>query len=397
MKNSYFLLIIGLAAYFFSSIGLKSQGWESLAGCEQPNPFPVMAAADGKIYMLSGSQGTSIATRVYDPETNTWEDKAPIPEGCIYSSCGVVDGKIYVMGGGQSNQKKDNHYIYDPATDEWTEGAKLLTPRMYHSSAVVDGKIYLIGGQNGDGTTEWYFDEYDPATDTWTRKENTPHAEAWYCGAVGVDKKFYRIAGGRWNLPSAYVDVYDTESETWEVMDPIPNGIHAPAAVNFDGKIILMGGYCNAQKVDSIYMYYPQSNLWSLTLNRLPEPMAYHKAVVLGNYVYLYSKSEDAKTGRLWRYKYGSTEVEEHFSRYESSIVYPNPCSGKFRISIPTEMTAKPILKIYNSQGREIPAKIEYSIGDETANITLSNPATGLYFVNICSGVESLAEKIIVR
>jgi N-acetylneuraminic acid mutarotase len=397
MNNISLRVAFCIAAILLSFSVSKSQVWESLADCNPPNPFPVMAAVDGKIYLLSGTQGSPVATRVYDPATNTWEDKAPIPEGCIYSSGDAVDGKIYVMGGGQSNQKQDNHYIYDPATDTWKEGAPLLTPRMYHSSAVVDGKIYLIGGQNGDGTTEWYFDQYDPATDRWTRKDNTPHAEAWYCGAVGIGTSFYRIAGGRWNVPSSWFDIYDSETEMWKVMDPFPITLHAPAAVAFNGRILVMGGYNNEQKTDAIYMYYPSSNLWTPTLTRLPEAMAYHKAVAMGNYVYVYSKSEDGKVGRLWRYKFGTTDVEDLYEPELSIHVFPNPSSGMFTLRSPEDMHHTPDVIVRNVFGQEVPASIDYSNGNGYLNVDVLSTVSGLYYVTVKAGHQSVTKTVVVR
>ncbi len=397
MKPISLQFACSLTALLLSFSVSKAQVWESLADCPTPNPFPVMATVDGKIYMLSGSQGSPIATRVYDPATNTWENKAPIPEGCIYSSCGAVDGKIYVMGGGQSNVKQDNHYIYDPATDTWTQGALLLTPRMYHSSAVADGKIYLIGGQNGDGTTEWYFDEYDPATDTWTRKDNTPHAQAWYCAAAGVGKKFYRIAGGRWNVPTDYFDVFDTESDTWTVMDPFPITLHAPVAVTFNNKILVMGGYNNEQKTNSIYSYYPDANLWTLTLTKLPEPLAYHKAVALGDYVYVYCNSEDGQSGRLWRHKFGTTGVENIESPAFALHAFPNPSSGSVTLDLPAELNRTPDVIVYNVYGLIIPAVVDYSSATGSLNIGLKNQVPGQYFVVARAGNRAYTSRIIVR
>jgi N-acetylneuraminic acid mutarotase len=393
MKNflRFNAFVLGIILCF--NFNTANAAWEVLENLENPNPFPVMAAADGKIYLLSGAQGGSIATHEYDPETDSWAIKASMPNACIYSSAESVNGKIYVMGGGQSNQKKDIHYIYDPAADTWTEGAPLLTPRMYHSSGNADGKIYLIGGQNGDGTTEWYFDEYDPVDNTWLRKTNSPHKDAWYCGAVGIGHNFYRIGGGRWNVPTNHFDVYYAETDSWEELPTFPIGVHAPAAVNFQDKILVMGGYNNEQKIDSIYMYNPES----LTMNYMPEPMGYHKAVTLGNYVYVYSKSEDGQYGRLWRYKYGTTEVEDNITVSTDDInIYPNPCTGIFSIKGDFGALQKAEIKVFNSLGKQVYSNTEtFGTGKELF-IELENPASGVYMVQMIINGKAISKKLII-
>jgi len=395
MKRIISIIVTALLLLIVLRFNAISQGWEELASLQNPTPFPVMASANGKIYLLSGTQGTPAKTFEYDPVSNTWSEKATIPSGTIYASAAEVDGKIYVMGGGQTNVKKSLHYIYDTETNTVTAGDTLLTPRMYHSAASANGRIYLIGGQNGDGTTEWFFDEYTPETNSWSRKTQTPHNQAWYCGAVGIGTKFYRIAGGRWNLPTDYFDVYDTETNQWETLDPFPITLHAPAAVSFQGKIIVMGGYNNENKIDSIYTYYPSSGLWILSFNKLPEPMAYHKAAVIGNYVYIYNKDESGQNGRLWRYKFGTTDVENTQFDAETISINPNPCSGILNINIPSINHEKFCIEISNIIGNKIYENNNLIKGDNLIN--LNGISSGIYFVRIKYNDKNITKKIIIN
>ncbi|MFC2132139.1 hypothetical protein ACFLSQ_11965, partial [Bacteroidota bacterium] len=104
MKSSILCSFVTiLIILIISNSPTKAQGWEELASIDNPNPFCVMAASGGKIYLLSGTQGGPSKTMEYDPATNEWTEKSPIPQGCIYGTAVEVDGKIYVMGGGQSN------------------------------------------------------------------------------------------------------------------------------------------------------------------------------------------------------------------------------------------------------------------------------------------------------
>jgi len=392
-KLKFILLIVILILFPFH---LFSQSWEEMQSLASPTGFPVMAAANGNIYLLSGTQGTSAKTFEYNPGSNAWIEKAPISSGTIYASGVEVGGKIYIMGGLQSNQKTDLHYIYDPVSDEITNGSALLTPRGYHSAATVNGKIYLIGGQNGDGTTEWYFDEYNPDTDQWTRKEDTPHNQAWYCGAVGLNGKFYRIAGGRWNVPTDYFDEYNPETDSWTSLDPFPITCHAPTAVTLEDKIYVMGGYNSEHKIDSIYTYYPSSKMWVLSFVKLPEPLAYHKAVVLDGYIYVYTKDESTAKGRLWRYKFGSVGIKSNETTNEMIIsITPNPNNGQISISLSETTNFINKLEIFDLMGNCVFRNEINTNNAAKIKINISELTSGSYFLKVEAGNNIISKKFI--
>ena len=86
-----------------------------------------------------------------------------------HASATAVDGRIYVLGGVLHNWVGPSAHVevYDPATDTWEQRAD-MPPRTFLSGvAVVDGVIYLVGGT-------WTMNvmvKYAPETDTW---ENAP-------------------------------------------------------------------------------------------------------------------------------------------------------------------------------------------------------------------------------
>lgn len=74
-----------------------------------------------------------------------------------------------------------NVFIYDPDTDTWTSRTPMPTPRGGAHAVEVGGKICVIGGYTSSaqptgnigmdmGSTE----EYDPTTDSWTIKQPMP-------------------------------------------------------------------------------------------------------------------------------------------------------------------------------------------------------------------------------
>jgi len=98
---------------------------------------------------------TSIASvEMYDPKTNTWTERAPLPTPRQAMGADVgADGRIYVVGGAPSYAHPapmDVVEIYDPETDRWEKGPSLYYPRRGHAVvATEDGKLYAIGGYVG--------------------------------------------------------------------------------------------------------------------------------------------------------------------------------------------------------------------------------------------------------
>ena len=109
----------------------------------------------------------------------------------------VAAGKIYAIGGRLRHSFRANLDIneeYDPATDSWSARAPLPTTRSGIAAAAQDRVIYVFGGEGPDGT----FDEneaYDPANDLWLNAEAMPTARHGL-GAAVVDGIIYVIAGG---------------------------------------------------------------------------------------------------------------------------------------------------------------------------------------------------------
>ena len=379
MKN-IFTLAFTIAIIFINSLTCANAAlWEELAILDNCPNIPAMAAANGKIYVLSGTGSGSAKTHEYDPATNVWTDRQSIPQSCYWATAVELGGKIYVMGGGQPYPGRTYNQVYNPQSDSWSSGADLLTKRMYHSAASVNGKIYLIGGQNGDNASEWQFDEYDPALDKWTTKLRPLHNEAWYCAAVGLDKTFYRIGGGGANssLTRNFFNSYNTETDSWTELPPFPIKVHAPSAVAYQSRIYLMGGTYNQESIDSIYSYTTGSGQWILTLYRLPQPMTYHKAAIIDNYIYVFFKDDSDSKGHIYRMKIPGADVSDN-SKTDNQV-FPNPSSGILYIRGLANHSVNSA-KLYNSMGKELCSDL--IIKDGTIDLGGLDLINGLYFLS---------------
>jgi hypothetical protein len=61
---------------------------------------------------------------------------------------GVVNGVLYAVGGGGCTFGGAHAVVeaYDPGTNAWTPKAPMPTPRVFHGVGVVNGVLYAVGG-----------------------------------------------------------------------------------------------------------------------------------------------------------------------------------------------------------------------------------------------------------
>jgi N-acetylneuraminic acid mutarotase len=247
--------------------------WSAKASTLRPRARSSASSVNGKIYAMGGniSSGTDSYAFVdeYDPETDTWTEKASMltPRDSLFSA--VVGGKIYAMGGLQwdgdtrSGVTVNNVEAYDPATDTWLPRAPMPTSKSLAVAAVVNDKIYVIGGMSkalSAVTTSVH--EYDPSTDTWTAKASLPAKRTW-AAAVMRDGLIYVFGGAdNYDEPaSSSVFVYDPAADSWTEREEMPFERWAMSAGLVDGKVYLIGGS------EKPYPYQPYSaEVWEYDL-----------------------------------------------------------------------------------------------------------------------------------
>jgi N-acetylneuraminic acid mutarotase len=191
-----------------------------------------VAVVNGKIYAIGGD---NLATNEeYDPATDTWTFKAPMPTPRARFGIAVFQNKIYCIGGQNGNGVTGVNEVYDPATDTWETKASMPTPRSGLQANVVSGKIYLIGGvANGYALT--LNEVYDPRTDSWATKAPMPVVNFTFLGtsdyaSAVVDNKIYVVGGwsvgGQWPVRGVIFNlnrIYDAENDSWSLGAPAPS------------------------------------------------------------------------------------------------------------------------------------------------------------------------------
>jgi N-acetylneuraminic acid mutarotase len=288
------------------SAAAQAGTWTVLAALPEPRLEGGAVALNGRIYVIGGynsasSQGTQPdgAVYVYDLATNRWSSGTPLPEMLHHMGVAVLNGKIYSVGGERNNffarSAVDSVWEYDPATDRWQSRAPMPTPRGAMAVAVLDGRLYAIGGERQRGARPGYdpLDEvaaYDPQTDTWEMLAPMRFPRE-HLMAGAANGRVYAI-GGRYRpaytLP--FVEEYDPTTRTWTERDPMPTGRSGGTAAVVDNVIYVFGGEGDLENPDGVFpqveAFDPAANAW-LQLERMPMPRHSMPAVAIGNRIYL--------------------------------------------------------------------------------------------------------------
>jgi N-acetylneuraminic acid mutarotase len=163
---------------------------------------------NGILYAFGGLDSSQIPVNTnwaYNPKTDTWTERAPMPTARHHVASAVVDGKIYAIGGrilGNGVPSEDideavsnlnNNEMYDPQTDSWTIYQPMPTKRSGFAAAAANGQIYIFGGQGVDSLFD-SVEKYEPSSNKWTYEQSMSFARMGM-GAVTIDGKIYVIGG----------------------------------------------------------------------------------------------------------------------------------------------------------------------------------------------------------
>ena len=210
------------------------------------------AAVGDKIYVIGGYSyntpiGASNVNEVYDPTTDTWTNKAPLPASLIGTTREnpVINDKIYVTHGldALAGNFHTETYVYNPATNTWTQMSSADYPRDGVACGVIDNTLYVIGGRTdlpgpyGLTHNEMYDPDLDKGDNTWT----VSNTNAVYIDSTAKKQGNYglliddsstitaQFAEHKINLNQAVVDLY------WDITSTLGTNILQP-----QGRILLV-------------------------------------------------------------------------------------------------------------------------------------------------------------
>ena len=150
------------------------------ASMPTPRNFGICAVVDDLIYIIGGQHYGGSPTigfiahddnEAYNPATNTWSTKAPMPVSKWGSARegSIIDGKIYVPHGRDWTAYFLDNYVYDASTDSWEERSPPNHLRAGATYGAINGKLYAVGGVHALSGDPYvglrYVEEYDPSID----------------------------------------------------------------------------------------------------------------------------------------------------------------------------------------------------------------------------------------
>jgi Kelch motif/Galactose oxidase, central domain len=159
----------------------------------------------GRLYVYQPCHGgpDNQAFLAYSPTNNTWTTRRPPPSFHAFGVAGVIDGKLYLTGGWRGPREDDTTIVlnpeldvYDPSTNTWTIKRPMPSARWQTPFATTGrGQLFIAGGVAQDSRViSADLQVYDALTDTWTFGPPMLHPEeggasAWAGG------KFFAIGG----------------------------------------------------------------------------------------------------------------------------------------------------------------------------------------------------------
>src|SRR5215475_11731688 len=203
---------------------------------------PVAAVVGGKIYVIGGATTAPGATEPivhparphitigtveeYDPATNSWRTRTPMPTARNHAGVGVVGGKIYVIGGRigaafiSVASNTDIVEEYDPTGDQWGAiKARMPTPRSAVAWGVHGGRIYVAGGEFQDDRLMAAFralEAYDPAANAWTVLPRMPVPRHGLAAAV-IGSRLHLVSGDVQSAGIAGMHLHSDSHDAFEL------------------------------------------------------------------------------------------------------------------------------------------------------------------------------------
>jgi len=267
--------------------------WASKAPMQVARSALGVAAVNGKIYAIGGSNQSGYAPSMpgysvldikhnvdtneeYDPATNTWTFKKPMPTPRMHFAIAVYQNKIYCIGGYTSDGVTGLNEVYDPATDTWETKTSMPTARRRLTANVVGDKIYVICPE---GTNYVYY----PDLDSWDTKEPVPSPSFLRYATTVFENKIYVFGGLTENQHYTLNNIYNPETDTWSFGTPIPTDVVCDVAVVTTG--VLAPTRIYVVGTQDVTVYDIENDTWTLGSD-VPTKRYYFGVAVLNDTIY---------------------------------------------------------------------------------------------------------------
>lgn len=252
----------------------------------------------------AGASRTSAAVFALDTDGDGMDDMG-------FIACGFNAGSV----------DYNDMWAYDPQTDTWTQKASLPgVPRRGVTFFVIDNIAYVGAGAYttapGNYLNDFY--AYNPITDTWTAIDTLPGDRRWGGYGFSVNGKGYVAMGSSVQLSGTadLDDVYEYDPQTgnWTQKADFPSfprrgGPSVSIDVNGDGttdRAYIFDGRTNNTRngfVNEVWEYIPVSDTWVQRSSKGNQGLATASAAVINNKIYLgMGNTSSGENNMFWSY-----------------------------------------------------------------------------------------------
>jgi hypothetical protein len=242
--------------------------WFECAPAPSRVQSPVMRCVNGKLYFIGGHDSTKGAaggkTGVcgeYDPDTDCWTLKAPMPTAREDMGSAVIGREIWVFGGldNRGHYISPNVEVYDTVSDTWTVRAEWPNPRCLGDFACRDGRaVYLMCGTTTMDAYPWLYPDLSPQVYEDGLFYDLPPMPNGHCYTEVelLDGIIYVFGGAVTNLNNCCdtVDRFDVHRRVWLTPLKMPYVANSLAATQHRGRLYVTGGWRDGQFLRDFYV-----------------------------------------------------------------------------------------------------------------------------------------------
>src|SRR5438309_6172832 len=284
--------VLGMTGTVNVSGGCAPSGWS--AGPNLPTVLVravgVWFPADGNFHSMGGRTADTVGSDFqhvlrYTPSSNSWTHTGmTLPDNQMNNmACGVlaVSGTpyIYCVGGSfpTGTTATARVFFYNPVTDAVTvlsagdnwpgDAAGTILPGGF---TIYNNKLYILGGFNINVASTnqiWQFDPTLAVGSKWLQRVNAPEG-IMYAPTCTIGNTIY--VGGASDYSGGVIDTTNSFSfnpiaNTIGTIAAIPRATGETRALNFNGKMLVMGGGRTAPNPSmEVDAYNPGTNTWTM-------------------------------------------------------------------------------------------------------------------------------------
>ena len=221
--------------------------WTTLAELPRGANHVGVATLRDRLYAFGGflEQNRTPHDGAFAFDGERWHTLRRLPEACGAIACVALGDKVHLIGGaiGSDNRRSiDWHLVYDPASDTYTRRQPMPLARDHTGVVTVGGVIHLIGGRvDTFHTNSNLHHSYDPQSDQWTLRAPIPTARSGH-GTVWYRDRIFVMGGEGTNRVYGQNESYDPATDRWESHAPMLTPRHGMGAVVVGDAIYVAGG-----------------------------------------------------------------------------------------------------------------------------------------------------------